>query len=149
MATIDNLDISVSTAYAMRIVLLEEVNQRLRLKEADRVTGDVTVVAHAPIYTELELAMGLTSRPKPYASFIQPETFFSARRDSFTSFSVCPSIGTIEDQKNCINTIESATCVTTQDKAEQATLGNLMGQMATINGWLQGIWGRVGQYLKG
>jgi hypothetical protein len=149
MATIDNLDISASYAYAVRIALLEEVNQRLRLKEAGRVTNDVTIVAHDPMYSEFELALGLTSRPRPYASFVQPDSFTAARRDSFTSYSVCPSFGTLEDHKNYISAIESATCQTTQDQAEQATLGNLMGQMATINGWLQHIWNRVGQYLKG
>lgn len=149
MATIDNLDLSASQAYAYRIELLHQVNLELRLKEADRVTSDVTIVAHDPIYSQLELAMGLTSRPKPYASFSQPDEFTSARRDSFTSHSICPSLGTLEDQKQCQEVIEATPCQTALDQSEKGTLSNLMGKMDYINRELGYILGRIGQYAKG
>lgn len=149
MATIDNLDLDVYRSYAARMTLLAEFNQQLRVKEADRVTSDVTIVAHSPIYTELELTMGLTSRPKPYATFTLPDSFSEARRDSFTTYCVCPSIGNLEDQNRCKELIDGTVCQSSQDQAEQATLSNLMGEMGKINGWLSHILGRIGQFRQG
>jgi hypothetical protein len=146
MPTIDKLpDYEISTSYALRILLLEEVKR----KADETRVADLTIVSYKPTYTDLETVMGVVQGPQAYASFHAPEDFYDMRRNPFTTFSVGPSFGSVEKRNAYENLIESTACPTAQDAAEKNTLLSCWGVVKKLDDMVSFISGRKGQFLQG
>lgn len=143
--TQDNLPLRVSQEYAYRILILEETKRKA---DESRV-ADVIVVSTEPIYSDLDMTMGIVDRPKSYASFVPPDHFFDLRRNPFTPYSVGPSFGSMEQRAAYERAIASTTCATTQDQSEKSILLSGMQTLNKLGSWVRDVSNNMCRFLQG
>lgn len=149
MATIDQLDISVYSNYALRVTLIEQINTQLRIKEDASIAPQLQMVDISPKMTELDLVLGIIPLATPWASFLPPPNFRSLRRSPFAFYRVAPSFGPFNQEEEEEKKLDEIECETSQDDEEKAILKNCLAQMHKINDMINYIMGRIGQFLQG
>jgi hypothetical protein len=149
MATIDKLDLSVYNLYAVRSMMIEQINQQLRLDQASSIPPQIQVLDIFPKLTELDLLLGIVPLHTPWAYFYPPLRFRSRRRSPFGFARILPSLGSQEDQDLAEEKLASVECRTNEEEKEKEALKSCFQQISKINGWLGYIVGRVGQFLQG
>lgn len=149
MATIDKLDLSVYNLYAVRTMMIEQINQQLRLDQAGSIPPQIQVVDIFPKMTELDLLLGIVPLHTPWAYFYPPLKFRSRRRSPFGFARILPSLGSQEDQEIAEEKLASVECRTSEEIKEREAIENCFSQMNKINSWLGHIVGRIGQFLQG
>lgn len=149
MATIDQLDISVYNAYAIRTRTIEQINAQLRLDQASTIPPQIQLVDLYPKLSELDLLLGVVPMATPWAFFFPPKTFSTSRRSPFAFFRVIPSIGSLEDQREDYDNLSETSTGSPEEEKEKAVLKRAFNQMDKINSMLSFIIGRVGQFLQG
>lgn len=149
MTTIDKLDLSVYSNYAMRITLIEQTNTQFRLEEASSIPAQLQMVDIYPRLTEFDLVLGIAHQALPWAYFYPPNTFKGLRRNPFAFFRIGPSFGSLEEQAQDERLLEEVPCKTPKDEAEKAIIRSCLKQMTYINSMINYIVGRVGQFLQG
>ena len=147
--TIDQLDLSVYSNYALRITLIEQINSQLRMTEAASIPPQIQVVDVYPKLTELDLVLGIVPLATPWAYFYPPQRFRDTRRNPFSFFRVGPSFGSLAKQEEDEAALEAIACSSPQEEAEKATIRSCLKQMGKINDMINYIIGRVGQFLQG
>lgn len=149
MATIDQLDISVYNAYAIRTRAIEQINAQYRLDQADSIPAQLQMVDLYPKLTELDLLLGVVPMATPWAFFFPPKTFSTSRRSPFSFFRVVPSMGSLKDQEGDFDTLLQTPTSSAEEAKEKEVLTKAFKQMDKINNMLSFIIGRVGQFLQG
>lgn len=149
MATIDKLDISVYSNYALRITLIEQINSQLRMTEASSIPPQLSVVEFYPKLTELDLLLGIVPLATPWAYFYPPLKFRDIRRNPFAFYRIAPTFGSLEKDDENEQNLEDIACETPQEEEEKATIRSCLKQMGKINEMINYIVGRVGQFLQG
>jgi Family of unknown function (DUF5399) len=149
MATIDKLDLSVYNMYAMRTMMIEQINQQLRLDQASSIPPQIQVMDIFPKLTELDLLLGIVPLHTPWAYFYPPLRFRSKRRSAFGFSRILPSFGDQQDQDLDEEKLASVECQTEEEEKEKQAIKGCFSQISKINGWLGHIIGRVGQFLQG
>lgn len=149
MTTIDKLDLSVYSNYAMRITLIEQVNNQFRMDEASSIPGQLRMVDIYPRLTEFDLVLGIAHQALPWAYFYPPNSFKNLRRNPFAFFRVCPSFGTLQDQADDEALLETILCKTPEDEAQKGVIRACLKQMNNVNHMINYIMGKVGQFLQG
>ena len=149
MTTIDKLDISVHNTYAIRTRMLEQINQQLRFNEAASIPPQTQIINTYAQLTDVELLLGITSLHTPWAHFYPPTRYRNFRRSPFTFSRILPSFGSDEEQKEDLDYLLSIPCKTPEEEEEKAAIMGCLKQLGTINGWLDFIVGRIGQFLQG
>lgn len=149
MATIDQLDLNVYNLYAMRTLMIEQINQQLRIDQASSIPPQIQVMDIIPKMTELDLLLGIVPLNVPWAYFFPPPKFREMRRSPFSFFRVAPSLGSLADQEASEAVLEHVACSSSEEESEKATLKRCFKQVGQINRWLGYIVGRVGQFLQG
>jgi len=148
MTTIDKLDISVYSMYALRITMIEQINNQLRLTEASTIPPQTQMVDIWPKLTEMDLLLGVVPLATPWAYFYPPKRFFSLRRSPF-SFRVGPSFGSLDREEEFEALLVTVPVTTPEEISEKATIKNLLEKMRYINDMISFITGRIGQFLQG
>lgn len=149
MATIDQLDISVYNAYAIRTRAIEQINAQLRLDQASSIPPQLSMVDLYPKLSELDLLLGVVPMSTPWAFFFPPKTFVVSRRSPFSFFRVVPSIGSLEEQAEDFEELNNTETGSAVEAKQKAVLTKAFKQMDKINNMLAFIIGRVGQFLQG
>lgn len=149
MATIDNLDYEVYRLYAVRTKLIEQINQQYRLEEAATIPPQTQLIDTFPKLNELDLLLGVVTVNTPWAFFLPPKRFASARRSSFAFSRVVPSLGSQQEQDEDEEKHNQTETITDEEEQEKATISRCFKQINKLNGWLGFIIGRVGQFLQG
>lgn len=149
MATIDKLDLSVYNLYAVRTMMIEQINQQLRLDQASSIPPQIQVMDIFPKMTELDLLLGIVPLHTPWAYFYPPLKFRARRRSPFGFARILPSLGSQDDQDLAEERIASVECRNPEEENEKEALKNCFVQITKINSWLGYIVGRVGQFLQG
>lgn len=149
MATIDNLDLSAYNSYALRILLTEEINSQLRMREASSIPPQLQVVDISPKLTEIDLVLGVVPLSTPWAYFYPPPKFRNLRRNPFAFFRVAPSFGSLDKEEEEEEKLNSIICETDEEKEEKAVIRRCLKQMGKINEMINYIIGRIGQFLQG
>lgn len=149
MATIDKLDLSVYNLYAVRTLMIEQINQQLRLDQASSIPPQIQVLDIFPKMTELDLLLGIVPMHTPWAYFYPPLRFRSRRRSPFGFARILPSLGSQDDQDLAEEKLSSVECSNPEEERELESLKNCFSQITKINSWLGYIVGRVGQFLQG
>lgn len=149
MTTIDKLDLSVYSNYAMRITLIEQINSQYRLEEAASIPAQIRMVDIYPRLTEFDLVLGIAHQALPWAYFYPPKSFRGLRRNPFAFFRVCPSFGSLQDQEEDEALLESIPCKTPEDEAQKGIIRSCLKQMSHVNYMINYIMGKVGQFLQG
>lgn len=149
MTTIDKLELSHYANYAMRITLIEQINNQYRMEEASSIPPQLQMVDISPRLTEFDLVLGLAHRSIPWAYFYPPDSFKGLRRNPFAFFRVAPSFGTLEEQEQKEAFMESIPCKTPKEEGEKGVLRNLFKQMKYINSMISTTVGNMGRFLQG
>ncbi|MGK5594412.1 MAG: DUF5399 family protein [Parachlamydiaceae bacterium] len=149
MTTIDKLDMSVHSNYALRIMLTEQINSQLRLTEASSIPPQIQMVDIYPKLSELDLLLGIVPLSTPWAFFYPPQKFETIRRNPFSFFRIGPSFGSLEHQAEVEARLDSISTTTQEENAEKQVLAGCLKQMSKINEMLAFIIGRIGQFLQG
>jgi hypothetical protein len=149
MATIDKLDMNVYNLYAIRTMMVEQTNQKMRLDQASTIPPQTLIVNNYAKLTELDLLLGIVPLHTPWAYFLPPEKFGLTRRTPFAFSRVAPSFGSLSDQEKEEELLESIPCSTPQEETEKSAIRNCFKQIGQINRWMGYIVGRVGQFLQG
>lgn len=149
MTTIDKLDISVYNLYAIRTKMIEQINQQLRLQEADRIPAHLQIVDIYPKLTELDLLLGIVPLHTPWAYFFPPQQFKYLRRSPFSFYRVVPSFGSFQDQEEMEEKLQETECESPEEEKEKEAIKGCFAQIGKINNWLSFIVGRMGQFLQG
>lgn len=149
MATIDQLDISIYNLYAIRTLMLEQINQDLRLGEAATIPPQTQLIDTFPKLTELDILIGVVPVVTPWAYFYPPKRFRFIRRSPFSFFRVAPSLGSLEQHVEDEAKIISVECHSPEEEEEKQAILGCLDQIDKINSWLSFIVGRVGQFLQG
>lgn len=149
MATIDKLDLSVYSNYAMLITLTQEVNTQLRLDQAASIPGQLQMVDISARLSEFDLALGIAHKGLPWAYFYPPKSFRGLRRNPFAFFRICPSFGSLQDQVDDEALLESILCKTPEDEAQKDKIRSFLKKMSWINHMINDVNGKVGQFLQG
>lgn len=149
MATIDQLDISVYNLYAIRTRMLEQINNELRLGEASSIPPQTVVVDYNPKLTELDLLLGVAPVVTPWAYFYPPKQFSTRRRSPFAFYRIAPSLGSLEQQDEDEEKLDSVVCETAEENSEKTAMLGCLNEIRKINNWLSFIVGRIGQFLQG
>lgn len=149
MATIDKLDLNVYNLYAIRTKMVEQINQQLQLDQASSIPPQTLVMDIYPKLTELDLLLGIVPLNTPWAYFFPPQKFQFIRRSPFAFYRVAPSLGSLEEQEQDSQFLESIECKTPEEENERQAIKNCFKQIEQINRWLGYIVGRVGQFLQG
>lgn len=149
MATIDKLDLSVYNLYAVRTMMIEQINQQLRLDQANSIPPQIQVMDIFPKMTELDLLLGIVPMHTPWAYFYPPIRFRIRRRSPFGFARILPSLGGQEDQDLAEEKLESVECRSAEESKEKDAIKGCFAQITKINHWLGYIVGRVGQFLQG
>mgnify|MGYP006059428323 CR=1 FL=1 len=147
MTTIDKLDISIYDLYARREVLVQEINQQLRLQEAQNIPPQTNVLNLNPELSQLDILLGIVSLNTPWAYFFPPKS--RLRRSPFVAFRVASSLGSLEDQAALFEFIESTPCKSAEEEAEKSKILQCFKQLELLNEWMGFIFGRKGQFLQG
>lgn len=149
MATIDNLDINIYNLYAIRTLMIEQINQQMRLDKASVVPPQTQIVSNYPKLSELDLLLGIVPLHTPWAYFYPPQRFARIRRSPFAFSRIAPSFGSDEEQDAELQRLEEYECHSDDEKKEKQVIQNCYKQIKQINKWLGYIVGRVGQFLQG
>jgi hypothetical protein len=149
MATIDQLDLSVYNLYAIRTKMIEQINQELRLDQAASIPPQTQLVDNFPKLAEIDILLGILPLNTPWAFFYPPQKFRRARRSSFSFYRIVPSLGSLEEQAQVEQMIDSVECNTPEEVSEKAAIKNCFKQIGQINRWMGYIIGRIGQFLQG
>ncbi len=149
MATIDKLDISVYNMYAVRTLMIEQINQQLHLEEAASIPPQTLIMDTSVRLTELDILLGVTPLLTPWAYFFPPRQFRIRRRPSFSFSRVAPSILSTDEGSDNYQALFATPCHTKEEKQEQEALLNCFKEISKLNSWLGFIIGRVGQFLQG
>lgn len=149
MATIDQLDLSVYSNYALRITLIEQINSQLRLSEASSIPPQLSVVDIYPKLTELDLVLGVIPLATPWAYFYPPQHFRDLRRNPFAFFRIAPTFGSLDKQDEEEAEVEAIEVDNPEDVKNKAAIKGCLKQMRKINEMINYIVGRVGQFLQG
>lgn len=147
--TIDNLDISVNNAYALRQLNYERIQTEYRINLAPEVSQAVTIQSNIPTLQQLSLIFPTDVYPSVWAYFYAPKTFYSRRRSPFTFSRLAPSLGPLEEQQELYETIAQTPCTNPEEEREKAVLLRCFNQIDKINSMLSFIVGRIGQFLQG
>lgn len=146
MATIDNLDLSAYNSYALRILLTEEINSQLRMKEAASIPPQLQLVDISPKLSELDLILGVVPLATPWAYFYPPSKFRNIRRNPFAFSRVAPSFASVEKEEEDLNQV---VCHSPLEEEEKTVIRKCLKQMGIIDEMINYIIGRVGQFLQG
>lgn len=149
MATIDKLDMSVHSMYALRITMIEQINNQLRLTEAASIPPQIQMVDIYPKLSEMDLLLGVVPLATPWAFFYPPKKYFKRRRNTFSFFRVSPSFGSLEEQAEEEERLASMVVDTPEEAGEKQIIQNCLKEMSKINDMLSFIIGRIGQFLQG
>lgn len=149
MATIDKLDISVYSNYALRITLIEEINSQLRMNEAASIPPQLQVIDIYPKLTEMDLVLGLAPLATPWAYFYPPPRYKELRRNPFAFFRVAPSFGALDKEEEHEENLDQEECETEEEEEEKEAIRSCLKQMGKINEMISYIVGRIGQFLQG
>ena len=149
MATIDKLDISVYNLYAIRTKMIEQINQQYHLEDASSIPPQTSILNIYPKMSEIDLLLGIVPLNAPWAYFYPPKRFRFLRRSPFAFYRVAPSLGSLENQDEMSQALESIECTTPEEEAEKAAISGCFSQIDKINNWLSFIVGRIGQFLQG
>lgn len=147
MTTIDKLDISIYDLYAKRQVMVEQINQQLRLQEAHDIPPQTAVMNLNPELTQLDILLGVVPLNTPWAYFFPPKS--KLRRSPFVAFRVASTLGSLEDQAALFNFIQSISCETAEEEKEKEAILQCFKQLDVLNEWMGFIFGRKGQFLQG
>lgn len=147
MTTIDKLDIGIYDLYARREALVAEINQQLRLQEAQDIPPQTNVLNLNPQLTQIDILLGIVPLNTPWAYFFPPKNKF--RRSPFVAFRVASTLGSIEDQAALFSFIQSISTESPEEEAEKAKILNCFKLLDTLNEWMGFIFGRKGQFLQG
>jgi len=148
MTTIDKLDISVNNAYAVRTKMIEQINQQLRLDQAASIPPQTQIVDIYPKLSEMDLLLGVVPYHTPWAYFFPPKLFRTRRRSTFAFSRIAPTLGTQEEQEATEERLMEFAPQTDEEKQEKESLQECFKQLGKINGWLNFIVGRIGQFLQ-
>lgn len=149
MATIDQLDISVYNAYAIRTRMIEEINQEFHIAEAGNVPAQAVFITTAPKMTEMDLLLGVSQSITPWAYFFPPKQFRSRRRAAFSFSRIVPSIKSTDDGGEEHENLYSVVCDDEEDEKERKAIAVCFKEISKLNNWLGFIVGRIGQFLQG
>lgn len=149
MATIDKLDMSVYSMYALRITMIEQINNQLRLSEATTIHPQVQSVHLYPTLTEMDLLLGVVPLATPWAFFYPPRHFYNLRRNPFSFYRLAPSFGDLASQEKDEQQLAQIPTQTPEEEQEKQIIGSCLAQMDKINSMISFIIGRVGQFLQG
>lgn len=149
MATIDKLDINIYNLYAIRTMMIEQINQQMRFDKASSIPPQTLIVSNYPKLTELDLLLGIVPLHTPWAYFYPPLRYTRIRRSPFAFSRIAPSFGSDEEQQAGIDMLENFPCHDEDEKKEKQVIQNCYKQIKQINKWLGYIVGRVGQFLQG
>ncbi len=149
MTTIDKLDFGVHIQYAERTQFVESVKKEFGLDKAQAIPPHVQIVDTYARPGELDLLLGVASVTTPWAIFVRPRPLHTRRRPSFTVARVAPSLGTLAEQEELENMLDSIEAGSADEQREKLVLMACFAQINKLNGWLSHIIGRVGQFLQG
>lgn len=149
MATIDKLDMSVHSMYALRITMIEQINNQLRLTEASSIPPQISMVDIYPKLSELDLLLGVVPLATPWAFFFPPKLYQTIRRNPFSFFRIGPSFGSLEEQAAEEERLAAIAVDTPEEANEKQILQGCLKEMTKINDMLSFIIGRIGQFLQG
>ncbi len=147
--TIDKLDISVHSSYALRQMLVEGVDAEWRLNQAQAVQSQVQMVTNIPTPEQLSLIFPTDIYPSVWAYFYAPKYYYSQRRSPFSFSRFLPTLGSSEDQEKLYDDIAETACSSPEEEKEKAILLRCFNQIDKINSMLSYIVGRLGQFLQG
>jgi hypothetical protein len=145
--TIDNLDISVNNAYALRMRMIE-LNP-IKIEQSQGVQPQVQVMTNIPSPEQLALIFPTEVYPTVWAFFYAPKRYYSQRRSPFTFSRLAPSLGSAEEQEALYEEIAQTPCSTPEEEREKAVLLRCFNQIDKINSMIAYIVGRIGQFLQG
>jgi len=149
MTTIDQLDISIYNMYAIRTRMLENFNQKVRLREDYTIPPQTMMVDTFPKLSELDILLGVAPVVTPWAYFYPPKRFRFIRRSPFAFFRVAPSLGSLEQHPEDEAKVAQVECHSPEEENERDAILGCLAQIEKINDWLSFIIGRVGQFLQG
>jgi hypothetical protein len=149
MATIDKLDMNIYNMYAIRTLMIEQINQQLQLDKASSIPPQTQILTSFPKLTELDLLLGIVPLNTPWAYFYPPQRFGFIRRSPFAFSRIAPAFGSIEEQDESLARLEGVECSSEEELQEKASIRSCVKQIKQINAWLGYIVGRVGQFLQG
>ncbi len=149
MATIDKLDIGIYIQYARRTQMIEQINQQYQLDKASTIAPQIQVVDLFPKLSEMELLLGTVTTHAPWAYFYPPKSFNNQRRSPFAFFRVIPSLGSKEKQQEDYSKLEAILCTTPEEVQEKEVINGCFQKIEYINGLINFIIGRIGQFLQG
>lgn len=149
MTTIDQLDISIYSLYAVRTRMMEQFNREIRMTEAHTIPPQTQMVNILPKLTELDILLGVVPVVTPWAYFYPPKRFRFIRRSPFAFFRVAPSLGSLQQHAEDEAKIAQVECSSAQEKGEKEAILGCLAQIDKINEWISFIIGRVGQFLQG
>lgn len=149
MATIDQLDLSVYSNYALQITLKEQIYSQLRMTEASSIPPQLQLVDISPKLSELDLVLGIVPLATPWAYFYPPQRYRDLRRNPFAFFRVAPAFGSLDKDEEEKEKLDQIVCEDEKEEEEKAILKKCLGQMNKINEMINYIVGRMGQFLQG
>jgi len=147
MATIDNLDISIYDLYARREILVQEINQQLRLEEAGNIPPQTNVLSLNPELSQLDILLGVVALHTPWAHFFPPKS--KLRRSPFVAHRVASTLGSLEDQAALFEYIEAIPCGSPEEEEKKHKILSCFKELDKLNEWMGFIFGRKGQFLQG
>jgi hypothetical protein len=149
MATIDQLDMNIYNMYAIRTMMIEQINQQLRLDKASSIPPQTLILTSYPKLTELDILLGIVPLHTPWAYFYPPQKYGFIRRSPFGFSRIAPAFGSLEEQDASIARLENVECHSEDEEKEKGAIKGCFKQIKEINSWLGYIVGRVGQFLQG
>lgn len=149
MTTIDKLDLSVYSNYAMRITLIEQINSEFRMQEASTIPAQLQMVDIYPRLSEFDLVLGIAHQSLPWAYFYPPKSYKGLRRNPFAFYRVAPSFGSLEEQEESETLLESIPCKTPKDEAEKGAIRGCLKQMGNINSMMTTVYTNMARFLQG
>ncbi len=148
MATIDNLDVNIYMDYANRSQHVEEVQHDFALNQAAKIPPQTLLVNLYPKPSEIDMLMGTLPVVVPWAYFVPPKRLFQQRRSTFSFSRIMPTLGTYEEEEQQEQDLDDTECETELEEKEKAILKRCFAEIKKINGWMNFIIGRVGQFLQ-
>lgn len=139
--------LDVHELYAQRIQLIQKYYEQYPVNLADKVQSHTQVDNVRPQLTNIDILLGVSTNPPPWA-LMRPPTYDP--RQPFLSFSrVAPSLGTLEKQASDTERLQAVPCLTPKDALEKSIILGGLAIINKINDMKGYIIGRVGQFLQG
>jgi hypothetical protein len=139
--------LDVHDLYARRIQLIESYYKQYPVSQAERIPAHTAVDNVRPQLTNIDILLGVSTNPPPWALMRPPE--YDPRQPYVSFYRIAPALGTIEQQANATERLQSVECVTAQDTEDKNTILGGLAAINKINDWKGYIIGRVGQFLQG